>query len=308
MDCHSLGAFIRGHSNKRQRTDDIQLDRRPIAIVRFNAKVGKPKPVTLRALLDSGAGGTLISEEFTKKLKLRKLHAEKQVWTTPGGNMTTDRKVKAQFTMPELNDKNVIQWDMHVTKTMGAYDMIIGRDLLEFLGIDVRFSNLTIEWGTSSIPFKDHDASVKDSYHVDDPTEIQGMTTRVKEILDAKYTAADLETIARSQDSLDKGQQQKLLDLMYKYESLFDGTLGTWNGTKAKLDLIDGATPYHARAYPVPRCHLNTLKVEVERLCHLGVLKKVNRSEWGAPTFIIPKKDGTVRFISDFRELNKRIK
>jgi hypothetical protein len=38
------------------------------------------------------------------------------------------------------------------------------------------------------------------------------------------------------------------------------------------------------------------------------VLKRVNRSQWGAPTFIIPKKDGTARFISDFRELNKRIK
>ena len=31
-------------------------------------------------------------------------------------------------------------------------------------------------------------------------------------------------------------------------------------------------------------------------------------SEWGAPTFIIPKKNLTVRFISDFRELNKRLK
>jgi len=45
----------------------------------------------------------------------------------------------------------------------------------------------------------------------------------------------------------------------------------------------------------------------VERLVKIGVLKKVNRSEWAAPTFIVPKKDGSVRFMSDFRELNKRI-
>jgi hypothetical protein len=47
---------------------------------------------------------------------------------------------------------------------------------------------------------------------------------------------------------------------------------------------------------------------EVERLCKIGVLRKINNSEWAAPTFIHPKKNGRVRFISDFRELNKRIK
>ena len=46
----------------------------------------------------------------------------------------------------------------------------------------------------------------------------------------------------------------------------------------------------------------------MERLCRIGVLKKVNHSEWASPTFVIPKKDKTIRFISDFRELNKRIK
>jgi Reverse transcriptase (RNA-dependent DNA polymerase) len=46
----------------------------------------------------------------------------------------------------------------------------------------------------------------------------------------------------------------------------------------------------------------------VERLCKVGVLKAVNRLEWAAPAFIVPKSDKTVRFISDFWELNKRIK
>jgi hypothetical protein len=67
-------------------------------------------------------------------------------------------------------------------------------------------------------------------------------------------------------------------------------------------------TPYHARAFPIPKVHEATLKLEAQRLCDLGVLKKANCSEWAAPTFIIPKKDGYVRFISDFRQLNLRIK
>jgi len=45
---------------------------------------------------------------------------------------------------------------------------------------------------------------------------------------------------------------------------------------------------------------MQTLKAEVERLVKIGVLKKVNHSEWTAPAFVIPKKDGSVRFISDF--------
>ena len=74
------------------------------------------------------------------------------------------------------------------------------------------------------------------------------------------------------------------------------------------VELRPDATPYHAKAYPIPQVHTATLKMEVDRLVKAGVLRQVNHSEWAAPTFIIPKKDGSVRFISDFRELNKRIK
>ena len=48
--------------------------------------------------------------------------------------------------------------------------------------------------------------------------------------------------------------------------------------------------------------------MEVERLVEMGVLKRINHLEWAAPSFIIPKKDGTTSFFNDFRELNKRIR
>ena len=126
--------------------------------------------------------------------------------------------------------------------------------------------------------------------------------------MNAKCAATDIKKVCADQDHLTKDQQQKLQALLERYEDLFDGTLGKWNEEPVQLELKEGAEPYHARPFPVPRCHADTLKMEVERLVKIGVLKKVNRSEWAAPSFIIQKKDGTARFINDFRELNKRIR
>ena len=36
-------------------------------------------------------------------------------------------------------------------------------------------------------------------------------------------------------------------------------------------------------------------------------LVKIGRSEWGFPSFVIPKKDMRVRWVSDFRKLNEMI-
>jgi hypothetical protein len=58
----------------------------------------------------------------------------------------------------------------------------------------------------------------------------------------------------------------------------------------------------------VPKIHHGTLKYEIEQLVKLGVLKRCSDSEWTATTLIIPKKNGTVIFISDFRKLNQMLK
>jgi hypothetical protein len=50
------------------------------------------------------------------------------------------------------------------------------------------------------------------------------------------------------------------------------------------------------------------MKREAKQLVMMiGVLEECNDSEWGAPTFIIPKKDGQIHFIIDFCKLNKNL-
>ena len=65
--------------------------------------------------------------------------------------------------------------------------------------------------------------------------------------------------------------------------------------------------PYHGRAFPVPKIHKKTLMKEIKRLVKLGVLEVQHESKWAAPSFIQPKKNGTICFLSAFREVNKRL-
>ncbi len=71
-----------------------------------------------------------------------------------------------------------------------------------------------------------------------------------------------------------------------------------------KLELESEAVLYHAKLYPIPQSREETTHENCDRLCNIGVLKKCNDSKWGT----IPKKNGTVHFISDFQELNKQFK
>ena len=98
-----------------------------------------------------------------------------------------------------------------------------------------------------------------------------------------------------------------LRDELNKYELLFDGTVVTWKKKPADIELYPGSKPYHTKPYPVPRAHKSVFWKDAERLCQLGVLKMANCSEWGSTTFIQPKNNGMVIFLSDFRKINQKI-
>ena len=79
-----------------------------------------------------------------------------------------------------------------------------------------------------------------------------------------------------------------------KHENMFEGTLGNNDSNEYKIGLLEGGKPYHAKPFPIPKIHKETLKIEDNRLVSIGVLKRKNNFEWVAPKFIISKKNGTI--------------
>jgi hypothetical protein len=113
---------------------------------------------------------------------------------------------------------------------------------------------------------------------------------------------------------LSANQQKQLLQLLIKYESLFNSTLGDWKTKPVSLSCpwmnpfqtmevlsIEGRhITQPQQAFPVPKIHKDAFIKEVESLCKLGVLEQQQASEWALPSFIIPKKNNTVCFVNNF--------
>ena len=194
-----------------------------------------------------------------------------------------------------------------------GYGMIIGRDLLQALKMTIDFEYQVIKWEGTSVPMNKTKLakSKKKELHAifqlaTEPKTVQEATARVSRILDAKYDKANLvEVVKNNCKHLSVERQSEILNLLRQYEDLFDGTLGDFYTEPVHLNLKKDAVPKHHKPFPVPKIHEVTLRNELTRLCKIGVLKKCSDSTWASPTFIIPKKNGTVRFISDFRYVNK---
>jgi hypothetical protein len=287
----------------------------PEVIVEVAAPTPDDHKRILCCLIDSGSLDSIILDEFIVGLKKQR-NTTKQQWSTKGGVFSTDVRCAVPFYIVDFTTNKLVDWTFHVdsqTKSSSAgYDMIIGRDLLFNLGIDIKFSSGTLKWEDTKIPMRDFGAlrNRQNAYHCyyvnDDVVATKQLTKRA--LLDSKYEAIDVSKVVAEQAGLNTCQKAALHALLSKYKGLFNGELGDWDSSPVSIKLQPDAKPFHARAYPVLQIHEAAMKREVKQLVMIGVLEECNYSEWGAPTFIIPKKDGRIRFISHFRKLNQYLK
>ena len=126
--------------------------------------------------------------------------------------------------------------------------------------------------------------------------------------MEAKYEAIDTDELAHAQKQLTPKQRTDLACLFHKFPKLFDGKLHMYGHRQYHLDLQDGTKLAHSRPYGVPFTQRDAFKCNLDHLIKIVILERSGASQWASGTFIIPKKDGRVRWISDFCALNKCIK
>ena len=190
---------VRGDCINKDYTN-VVADLVPVTFGRLNLTKGKPKPTNIRILLDSGSTQTILCKHLAKKLKTRKEPTTK--WTTMAGTVKTGESAKVEFSLPEFHPDKLIEWRVHLTEKLGSYDMIIGRDILSEMGIDIHFSTHTCTWGHSTIPMRSSSVKIEQSYLVQESGPMKQATTRLKKILDAKYEAADIPKLVQARKDL----------------------------------------------------------------------------------------------------------
>ena len=73
----------------------------------------------------------------------------------------------------------------------------------------------------------------------------------MKRILDAKYIKSNLKKITESSTHLDLQEKNEVYTLLKRYESLFNGNLGTWHGKPYHIKLKPYSEQYHGKTFPV---------------------------------------------------------
>ena len=238
-----------------------------------------------------------------------------------GTKQLNENVLLRNISLPEFSPTQRIPGPIRATlfnNPQSTYDVIVGMDMIQAVGISISGVSKTVSWNDNTIPFHPSDyfgtsfpaslAEAMTAFSEAEEQEAAILGYKSKTILSSKYDEIETDKIAQQQKHLSQRQRKDLAKLLRKYTKLFSGKLGCYPHRKVHLDLKDGATPASCRPYPVPKHHEKVFKEELARLVKEGVLSPCGASAWLSPTFVIPKKDGRVRWISDFRSLNKCIR
>ena len=120
----------------------------------------------LLVLIDSGASHSMAKASLVMKYRNSFFKKSEASYKTAAGIFNSRFSMKLTITLDEFGGNTKIShtFDLDENKEGIGYDMIIGRDVLNELNIDVRFSDGTIKWEDQLIPMKEFQGTWKNDH------------------------------------------------------------------------------------------------------------------------------------------------
>jgi hypothetical protein len=293
-------------------------------LVAIPVRKGSKKYKTYLGLVDSGYSGSLVSKELMGSTNFNiKLSKKATKWDKATGILQTDGTVEIEkYILPQFTHKRYITTSFHMfqKRSKDKYYFILGRNLLQESGLDIHYSASQFVWDNiivNMVPWgfwtnQKIENAVKTwntKHH-----ESKNSKTKTKEELQlveikpAEYRPTNIEEVVQQQTHLTPNECNQLHSVLLDFQDLFKGQGGNYNGEPVELELLPGSKPFYAKPFLIPKAYQQVMHDKIARLESIGLLTNVPAAEWAAPTFIIPKKNQTVRVITDFRGLNKCLK
>ena len=100
-------------------------------------------------------------------------------------------------------------------------------------------------------------------------------------------------------------EKQAYLNLLLQNHDVFSknkNDLGKATNATHKIHLKNDA-PIYVKQFPVPEAYREQLNLQVKEWLKMGIVTPTN-SPYNSPIFVVPKKDGSPRYVLDFRKLN----
>ena len=91
-----------------------------------------------------------------------------------------------------------------------------------------------------------------------------------------------------------------MMELKGSFPEVFWASLGKCTKIKAKFELTENTRPIFRKKWNVLFAATEEINKELERLVNMGILSKVEFSEWAAATVYIRKKSMEIRVCADF--------
>jgi hypothetical protein len=100
-------------------------------------------------------------------------------------------------------------------------------------------------------------------------------------------------------------EREKYVDLFLKNHDVFSKhkyDLGSANNFKHEIQL-KVKEPVFVKQFRIPEAHRDNLETQIKEWLKIGIIEPSN-SRYNSPIFVVPKKDGSTRFVLDYRALN----